>query len=79
MRIVGFSDRDGSWKTMAMSAPRWRRIALSESPSSSRPSKRTEPDAVAVGGSSPITARELTVLPEPDSPISASVRPPASS
>ena len=49
MRIVGFSDRDGSWKTIAMSAPRWRRMTLSESPSSSSPSKRTEPDDVAVG------------------------------
>ncbi len=78
MRIVGFSDRDGSWKTIAMSAPRCRRIALSESPSSSSPWKRTEPDTVAVEGSRPITARELTVLPEPDSPISASVRPTAS-
>jgi hypothetical protein len=76
MRMVGFSDRDGSWKTIAMSAPRWRRIALSESPSSSSPSKRTEPDTVALRGSRPMIARELTVLPEPDSPMSARVRPP---
>ena len=75
MRIVGFSDRDGSWKTIAMSAPRWRRIALSDRPSSSSPWKRTEPETVAVGGSRPMMARELTVLPEPDSPMSASVRP----
>ena len=58
-----------------MSAPRWRRIALSDSPISSRPSKRTEPETVAVAGSRPMIARELTVLPEPDSPMSARVRP----
>jgi hypothetical protein len=52
------------------SRPR-RRIALSESPSSSSPSKRTEPETVAVAGSRPMIARELTVLPEPDSPMSA--------
>ena len=75
IRIVGFSDRDGSWKTIAMSAPRWRRIALSDSPISSWPSKRTEPETVAVAGSRPMIARELTVLPEPDSPMSARVRP----
>jgi hypothetical protein len=78
MRMVGFSDRDGSWKTMAMSAPRRRRIAFSESPSSSSPSKRTEPETAALAGSSPMMARELTVLPEPDSPIRARVRPTAS-
>ena len=50
-------------------------MALSDRPSNSWPWKRTEPDAVAVGGSKPMTARELTVLPEPDSPMSASVRP----
>ena len=73
--IVGFSERAGSWKTIAMLAPRWRRISASERPSSSSPSKRTEPLTLAVSGSRAITARELTVLPEPDSPMTASVMP----
>ena len=75
IRIVGLSERTGSWKTIARSAPRCSRISASGSPSSSFPSSRAEPVTTAVGGSSPITARQLTVLPEPDSPTMASVLP----
>jgi len=34
-----------------------------------------EPVTVAVAGSRPMTARQLTVLPDPDSPTMASVCP----
>jgi len=74
-RIVGFSERVGSWKTIAMSVPRCARMSSSDRPSSSTPSSRADPVTVAVGGSRPINARELTVLPDPDSPMMASVRP----
>ena len=39
------------------------------------PENRAEPVTTAPGGSSPMTARQLTVLPEPDSPTMASVCP----
>ena len=39
------------------------------------PRSAPSPTTVAVAGSRPMIARELTVLPEPDSPMSASVRP----
>jgi hypothetical protein len=39
------------------------------------PSNLAEPVIAALGGSSPITARQLTVLPDPDSPTMASVCP----
>ena len=74
-RIVGFSDRDGSWNTIATSAPRCSRSRLSVSPISWAPSNRAEPVTTAPGGSSPMTARQLTVLPDPDSPTMASVCP----
>ncbi|OLT04667.1 hypothetical protein BJF90_21735 [Pseudonocardia sp. CNS-004] len=76
-RIVGLSERAGSWNTIAMSAPRWRRISRSGRPTSSAPSNRADPLTCAVGGSSPISARELTLLPDPDSPMTASIRPAA--
>jgi hypothetical protein len=76
-RIVGFSERDGSWNTIEKLDPRCARNCLSPRPSSSAPSKRIEPDTLADGGRRPMTARELTVLPEPDSPMIASVRPAA--
>ena len=75
IRIVGFSERVGSWKIIAMSAPRCRRISCSGMPTSSTPSMRADPVTVALGGSRPISARELTVLPEPDSPTMASMWP----
>ena len=78
IRMVGLRERAGSWNTIAMSAPRRRRISRSDRPTSSVPSNRAEPLTSAVGGSSPINARELTLLPDPDSPMIASIRPGAS-
>src|SRR5215471_10458991 len=74
-RMVGLRERAGSWKTIARSAPRRRRSSFSASPISSVPANRAEPVTTADGGSRPITARQLTVLPDPDSPTIASVRP----
>ncbi len=73
--MVGFSDRAGSWNTIATSAPRCGRSWSSVSPISSASWNRAEPVTTALGGSSPITARQLTVLPDPDSPTMASVCP----
>ena len=71
--IVGFSDRDGSWNTIAMFVPRCLRISSSVSPTSSAPANLAEPVTTAACGRSPISARQLTVLPDPDSPTMASV------
>jgi hypothetical protein len=73
--IVGFSDRAGSWNTMAMSPPRSLRSSFSSTPMISRPSRRIDPLMAAVGGSNPIRARELTLLPDPDSPMIAIILP----
>ena len=75
IRIVGLSDRAGSWNTIAMSAPRYSRMRSSLSPISCVPWNRAEPVTTALGGSSPTTARQLTVFPDPDSPTMASVCP----
>ena len=74
-RMVGFSDRAGSWNTIATSAPRCSRRRSSDRPISWVPWNRAEPVTVALGGSRPMTARQLTVLPDPDSPTMASVCP----
>ena len=65
---TGLSEVIGSWKIMAISRPRMRRISSSESSSSSRPSKRTEPLGMRAvpGGSSRMTASAETDLPEPE-------------
>jgi hypothetical protein len=78
IRIVGLSERAGSWNTIAMSAPRRRRICASGIPTSSVPANRAEPVTAAVEGSRPMSARELTLFPDPDSPMIASIRPGAS-
>jgi hypothetical protein len=44
-------------------------------PSNSSPWKRTEPVILAFLGSSPMTAIEVTDLPDPDSPTMPSVSP----
>ena len=74
-RIVGFSDRAGSWKTIAMSEPRCLRSSASDRPSSSVPRSRADPPMAVPVGSSPMIARQPTVFPEPDSPMMASVGP----
>ena len=73
---TGLSDVIGSWKIMAISRPRMRRISSSDRCSSSRPSKRTDPCVRAVpGGSSRMTASADTDLPEPNSPTIATISP----
>ncbi len=54
-----------------MRRPRICDISASDSPSSSRPPSRTEPDTSAYSGSSPITAIAAADLPDPDSPTIA--------
>ena len=51
-------------------------MAFSARPTISTSSNRIDPVTVAVGGSRPMIALALTVLPEPDSPITATVCPP---
>ena len=75
IRIVGLSDRAGSWKTIARSLPRCLRSWASDSPISSLPRSRADPLIIAPVGSSPMIARQPTVLPDPDSPMIASVLP----
>ena len=60
----------GSWNTIAISSPRTSRISRNDSDSRSRPSNITEPRLMRPGGdaTSRITASDVTVLPEPDSP-----------
>src|SRR5579883_2832537 len=61
---------------MARRSPRRSRSAWSGSARRSRPSKRMWPVTFAVRlGKRPITARKVTLLPEPDSPTTPSVRP----
>src|SRR6476469_6465511 len=73
---VGFSAVIESWNTMATSLPRTWRISLSLSPTSSRPSTFTEPEAMCPpGGSRPMIDRPVMDLPQPDSPTRPSVSP----
>ena len=55
--------------------PRIFASAVSGAPSSSWPPNRTEPVTRADPGSRPITAIEVTDLPEPDSPTMPSTSP----
>ena len=66
----------GSWKIIAILWPRTSSIWHSESPSRSLPSKVIEPDATWPGFcSSPMMESDVTDLPEPDSPTTASISP----
>ena len=61
---------------MAMRAPHSDRSVAAGAPTSSWPSKRTDPVRSTLSPvSSPITERASTVLPEPDSPTTPRVRP----
>ena len=60
---------------MPMPLPRILDICASDLPSSSSPANFTEPVTLAYSGSSPITASEVTDLPDPDSPTMPRVRP----
>ena len=67
-RITGFSDVIGSWNTIAICVPQYRRIALPVALPISRPSKVTLPCRRAFRGSNPMIERDRTDLPQPDSP-----------
>ncbi|KAG1476307.1 hypothetical protein G6F54_014175 [Rhizopus delemar] len=74
-RWRGFSDEYGSWNTSCSR----RRLCRNEAPPRavrSVPSKRMEP---AVGSANRSTDSAVVVLPEPDSPTIANVRPRARS
>src|SRR3954454_13886387 len=72
---TGSSEVIGSWKTIATCLPRTTDICRSLRPSNSRPRNLTEPVICAETGSSPITAIEVTDLPEPDSPTMPNTSP----
>src|SRR6266542_5027384 len=77
MVSTGFNDVIGSWKIIEMASPRTLRISASGSSSRSRPSKITRPPTVRPGGDA-IRRRidsDVTLLPQPDSPTTASVSP----
>ena len=72
----GFSAVIGSWKIIAIWAPRMPRIARSDRVVNSVPSKRIDPVVVAAS-TSRSTDSALIDLPEPDSPTSANFSPAA--
>ena len=75
MVYTGVSADMGSWNTVPIDVPRIRDIAWSDSPSSSWPCNRTDPETRVYSGSSPTTAIAAVVLPEPDSPTMATTSP----
>src|SRR5512145_2681061 len=73
---TGLSAVIGSWKTMTMPRPRTRSSSRSGSGTRSRPWKTTRPPVIRPGGWTRRTiARQVIVLPEPDSPTRAMVSP----
>src|SRR6476620_4092641 len=73
---TGFSDVIGSWKIIEMSAPRSLRSSPSGSATRLRPPYSTSLAGSMIefsGGSSPSIASDVTDLPDPDSPTSATV------
>ena len=70
-RLRGFSEANGSWKTIC-SSPRIGRSSRCDAAVMSRPSKRIVPP---VGFSSRMSVRDSVVFPQPDSPTSPSVSP----
>src|SRR5581483_9168061 len=74
---AGLSDDIGSWKIMAILLPRMSRMPASSSLKRSRPSKITSPFSIRPGGEGirRMIERAVTLLPEPDSPTSATVSP----
>src|SRR6478609_3085742 len=79
MLYTGVSADNGSWKIIASDSPRIFDILSSFSPSSSSPCSLIDPVILAVFGCRPSTARDVTDLPEPDSPTIAIVSPAARS
>lgn len=67
--MTGFSEDSGSWKIIASLLPRMSRSFFGLIRSRSSPSKTARPPTVTpLLGSRPIRAREVTDLPQPDSP-----------
>ena len=76
MRFTGFSEVAGSCGTKPTCGPRTRANCLSfQRVTSERPSKIRPPVRDADDGSSPSAARMTVVLPDPDSPTSATNSP----
>src|SRR3954469_22446990 len=76
MFFTGFSDVIGSWKIIAISSPRmprnWREFILSRS----LPFQSACPELIVfTRGLRPMIVRQVTLLPEPDSPTMPSVLP----
>ena len=78
-RCTGFSADSGSWKIIAISPPRALRSTFGEAPTSSMSFTVAEPVMRADLGSRPMTARNDTDLPEPDSPTTPTTSPGATS
>ena len=66
--LTGFSAFIAPWKTIATSVQRCARTESSPPARMLRPFTSTSPASVAVGGSRPISASTVVVLPQPDSP-----------
>src|SRR5256714_2806509 len=76
IRCTGFSDVIGSWKIIAMSFPRMSRRRLELSVSRFSPLKRASPlERLFRFAFKPMIVRQVTLLPEPDSPTMPSVWP----
>src|SRR5688500_2137197 len=76
IECTGFSDVIGSWKIIAISLPRSLRSFVLPRPSRSSPLKSTWPVTVVFRLSfSPMIERQVTLLPQPDSPTMPTVRP----
>jgi hypothetical protein len=77
MVYTGFSDVMGSWKIIAMSLPRTCCMSRSLILRSDLPRYSTSPPMIFPGGMStrPMMVREVTDLPEPDSPTTPRVSP----
>src|ERR671930_121615 len=76
IRCTGFSDVIGSWKIIAMSFPRMSRRRLELIVSRFSPLKIASPlEIVFRFGLRPMIVRQVTLLPEPDSPTIPSVSP----
>ena len=74
MLLTGFSEVIGSWKIIAIRVPRISLISFEVACRISLPSSFTDPSCSAFRLSTrPITDRQVTLLPEPDSPTMPSV------
>ena len=74
---TGFSEDSASWKMIAMPSARTSLRRSSSTASRFSPWKRISPPVTTAGGTSrmPMIACAVTLLPDPDSPSTASVSP----